>query len=173
MSAQLMPGERPLLVARQHWSVVAPPLGAALAALVIGIVILVLIPAAIAGFGTGGVKLTAGIVLGVFAFGWAGLVYLRWRFQKYTLTDRRIVLERGVLSRLTESISLDRIQNTVIRRPLGDRVIGAGHIDIESAGRDGTETLHRIPDAETFYATLLQAIDSLRLGPAHAMSQGI
>jgi len=173
MSVQLMPGERPILVARQHWSVVAPSLGAAVAALVAGIVILVLIPADIAGFGTARVKLIAGIVLGVLVLGWAALSFLRWRFQTYTLTDRRVVLERGVLSRLTESISLDRIQNTVIRRPLGDRVIGAGHIDIESAGRDGIETLHRIPDADTFYAALLQAVDALRLGPPHVMSQGL
>src|SRR5438552_18714177 len=75
MSAQLMPGERPLLAARQHWSAVAPPLGAALAALVIGIVILVLTPAALACVGTGGGTLTAGIARGVLVCVWAGLVY--------------------------------------------------------------------------------------------------
>ena len=173
MPIQLMPGERPIRAARQHWSVVAPSLAAALALLVIGTVILIVIPGTIAGHDVGGVKVGAGIVLAVFVLGWACVSYVRWKLLTYTLTDRRIVLQRGVLSRSTESISLDRIQNTVIRRPLGDRFIGAGHIDIESAGRDGVETLHRIPDAERFYATLLQAMDALRMGPPHTMGQGL
>ena len=173
MPIQLMPGERPIRAARQHWSVVAPSLAAALAALVIGIVILVVIPGTIAGHDIGGIKVSAGIVLAAFVLGWGGISYLRWTLLRYTLTDRRIVLQSGVLSRSTESISLDRIQNTVIRRPLGDRFIGAGNIDIESAGRDGVETLHRIPGAESFYATLLQAMDALRTGPPHTMGQGV
>ena len=172
MSIQLMPGESPILVARQHWSVVAPSFAAALAVLVIGVVILVVVPGAIGGHDIWGVKLGAGIVLAVFVLGWAAIGYLRWALLTYTLTDRRIVLQRGVLSRLTESISLDRIQNTVIRRPLGDRFIGAGNVDIESAGRDGIETLHRIPDAENFYATLLQAMDALRMAPPQPLGQG-
>jgi uncharacterized membrane protein YdbT with pleckstrin-like domain len=162
---QLMQGERPILVTRQHWSVMAPAIVAAIVLLCVVIAILALVPDTIAGRDVSGVKLIAGIVCGVVVMGWAGAAYLRWRFARYTLTDRRIVLESGVLSRLTESISLDRIQNAVIRRPLGDRLIGAGNIHIESAGRDGVETLHRIPRAEAFYATLLQAVDALRAGP--------
>lgn len=165
MPLQLMPGERPILITRQHWSVMAPAIIGAIVALCVVIVILALIPGAIAGRDVGEIKVIVGIVCGVAVVGWAGAAYLRWRFARYTLTDRRIVLETGVLSRLTESISLDRIQNAVIRRPLGDRLIGAGNIHIESAGRDGVETLHRIPRAEAFYAMLLQAMDALRLGP--------
>ena len=70
---------------------------------------------------------------------------LRWRFQTYTLTSHRIVLARGVVSRVTESIALDRIQDTVVRRPLADRLIGAGSLEIQSAGRDGTEILGWCP----------------------------
>jgi uncharacterized membrane protein YdbT with pleckstrin-like domain len=69
-------------------------------------------------------------------------------------------MEGGVLSRTAETIPLDRIQNTVIHRPLGDRLIGAGDIEIESAGRDGVEVLHRIPRAEAFYNELLATMNA-------------
>ena len=95
------------------------------------------------------------LVLIVGAVLWAGLRILRWRFATYHLTDRRIIMEGGILSRTAETIPLDRIQNTVIHRPFGDRLIGAGDIEIESAGRDGVEVLHRIPKAEAFYNELL------------------
>ena len=91
---------------------------------------------------------------------WAGLRILRWRFATYHLTDRRIVMEGGILSRTAETIPLDRIQNTVIHRPFGDRLIGAGDIEIESAGRDGVEVLHRIPKAEAFYNELLTTMNA-------------
>ena len=39
-------------------------------------------------------------------------------------------------------------------------LIGAGDIEIESAGRDGVEVLHRIPKAETFYNELLTTMNA-------------
>ena len=165
MSAELMPGEQRIAVSRQHWSVVVSPLLGGVVVLVAGIVALVLIPGTIGSVQFGGVKLIIGLALGVVVVIWSLIHWLRWRLLTYVLTDRRIVLQRGVLSRYSESIALDRIQNTVIKRPLGDRLIGAGDIEIESAGRDGVEVLHRIPRAERFYNELMQAMQSMRLGP--------
>ena len=165
MSAQLMPGESRISLTRQHWSVVVPPLLGGVLVLVAGIVALLLIPTTIGSVAFGGVKLAIGVALAVVVVVWSLLHYLRWRLATYTLTDHRIILERGVLSRFSESIALDRIQNTAIRRPLGDRLIGAGDIEIESAGRDGVERLHRIPHAEQYYSLLMQAMEALRMGP--------
>jgi uncharacterized membrane protein YdbT with pleckstrin-like domain len=164
MSVQLMPGERRILLTRQHWSVVVPRLAIALLLLAAIIVGLVLIPGSVPGFGDRTVRMIIGIIVGVVVLSWCLMQYLRYRLRTYLLTDRRMVIESGVFSRTSESISLDRIQNTVINRPLGDRLIGAGDIEIESAGRDGTELLHRIPRAEHFYATLMQAMETMRTG---------
>jgi putative membrane protein len=97
---------------------------------------------------------------------------LQWRFATYHLTDKRIVMEGGILSRTAETIPLDRIQNTVIHRPLGDRLIGAGDIEIESAGRDGVEVLHRIPKAESFYNELLATMNAPPASAAPARPPG-
>ncbi|MBV9099769.1 MAG: PH domain-containing protein [Candidatus Dormibacteraeota bacterium] len=162
-----MSDERPITESRQHWSVIVFPwITLGLLALVAGIIVLILIPGHIGSSDTGRARVIAGVVLAVAVVLWTGYHYLRWLLLTYLLTDRRIVVESGVLSRTTESIALDRIQNTTIKRPLGDRLIGAGDIEIESAGRDGVEVLHRIPHAQAFYTALQEAMEALRGGPA-------
>jgi uncharacterized membrane protein YdbT with pleckstrin-like domain len=164
MATQLMQGEQRIALARQHWLVVAPAFLVLAVALAAGLAILVAFPTVVGGHDITGVKRIVALVLMIATALWTLGEFLRWRFVTYLLTDRRIVLERGVISRVTESISLDRVQNTVIKRPLGDRLIGAGNIEIESAGRDGVEELHRVPRAQSFYNEILQAIEGMRAG---------
>jgi uncharacterized membrane protein YdbT with pleckstrin-like domain len=160
MSAPLMPGERSIALVRQHWSVLAGHVLGAVVVIVVALVLNAVLPAKIGSLSITTVKLVVVLVLIIASVLWAGLRILRWRFATYHLTDKRIIMEGGILSRTAETIPLDRIQNTVIHRPLGDRLIGAGDIEIESAGRDGVEVLHRIPKAETFYNELLTTMNA-------------
>jgi uncharacterized membrane protein YdbT with pleckstrin-like domain len=160
MPTQLMPGERSIALVRQHWSVLAGHVLAAIVVIIVAIVLDAKFPDKIGSLSVTTVKTVVVLVLVIGSLLWAGLRILRWRFATYHLTDRRIVMEGGILSRTAETIPLDRIQNTVIHRPLGDRLIGAGDIEIESAGRDGVEVLHRIPKAESFYNELLAAMNT-------------
>lgn len=164
MSAELMNGEQIIARKRQHWSVVAPALVASAIVTVAALVGVALLPSTVGGHDINAVRAIVAVVVVILAVVSAGTRYLRWRCRTYLLTDRRVVLEAGILSRSVQSIALDRIQNTVIQRPLGDRVIGAGDIEIESAGRDGVERLERIPGVQHFYTELLQAIDGWRQG---------
>ncbi len=160
MPTQLMPGERSIALVRQHWSVLAGHVLGAIVVIVVAIVLNAKLPAAIGTLSITTVKTVVLLVVVIAAVLWAGFRILRWRFATYHLTDRRIVMEGGILSRTAETIPLDRIQNTVIHRPLGDRLIGAGDIEIEFAGRDGVEVLHRIPRAEAFYNELLTTMNT-------------
>ena len=160
MPTQLMPGERSIALVRQHWSVLAGHVLGAIVVIVVAVVLDAKLPVKIGSLSITTVKTIVMLVLIVGAVLWAGMRILRWRFATYHLTDRRIVMEGGILSRTAETIPLDRIQNTVIHRPLGDRLIGAGDIEIESAGRDGVEVLHRIPKAEAFYNELLTIMNT-------------
>jgi uncharacterized membrane protein YdbT with pleckstrin-like domain len=160
MATPLMPGERSIALVRQHWSVVAGHILGAAVVVVVALVLNAVLPAKIGSLSITTVKLVVALVLIIVALLWAGLRILRWRFATYHLTDKRIVMEGGILSRTAETIPLDRIQNTVIHRPIGDRLIGAGDIEIESAGRDGVEVLHRIPKAEAFYNELLTTMNA-------------
>ena len=134
MPTQLMPGERSIALIRQHWSVVAGHVLGAIVVIVVAIVLNAVLPSKVGSVSINTVKMIVALVLIVGAVLWAGLRILRWRFATYHLTDRRIVMEGGILSRTAETIPLDRIQNTVIHRPLGDRLIGAGDIEIEFGG---------------------------------------
>jgi uncharacterized membrane protein YdbT with pleckstrin-like domain len=160
MPTQLMPGERSIALVRQHWSVLAGHVLGAIVVIVVAIVLNAKLPAAIGSLSITTVKTVVLLVVVIASVLWAGFRILRWRFATYHLTDRRIVMEGGILSRTAETIPLDRIQNTVIHRPFGDRLIGAGDIEIESAGRDGVEVLHRIPRAEAFYNELLTTMNT-------------
>jgi uncharacterized membrane protein YdbT with pleckstrin-like domain len=173
MPTQLMPGERSIALVRQHWSVLAGHVLGAIVVIVVAIVLDAKLPVKIGSASITTVKTIILLVLVIGSVLWAGLRILRWRFATYHLTDRRIIMEGGILSRTAETIPLDRIQNTVIHRPFGDRLIGAGDIEIESAGRDGVEVLHRIPKAQAFYNELLTSMNAPASGGAPARPAGL
>ena len=164
MSPQLLQDERPILVARMHWSVLIPRTIWSAVLLVVGFTIVVLIPQSIAGHRVEGLRQLLGALVVLVVVVYAGLHYLRWRFTTYVLTNHRIILSKGVLSKVSESIGLDRVQNMTIRQGVFIRMIGCGDVEIESAGRDGVEVLRRIPDPQRFENTLISATEALRRG---------
>jgi len=81
-----------------------------------------------------------GIVVGLVAIAWAvwlGLKYLQWRMTYFVVTSRRVIYRSGVISKRGVEIPLERINNINFHQRLIDRIIGAGDLDIESAGKDG------------------------------------
>jgi uncharacterized membrane protein YdbT with pleckstrin-like domain len=68
---------------------------------------------------------------------WLGLKYMQWRMTYFVVTSRRVIYRTGVISKRGVEIPLERINNINFHQRLIDRMIGAGDLDIESAGRDG------------------------------------
>jgi uncharacterized membrane protein YdbT with pleckstrin-like domain len=68
---------------------------------------------------------------------WLGLKYLQWRMTYFVVTSRRVIYRTGVISKRGVEIPLERVNNINFHQRLIDRIIGAGDLDIESAGRDG------------------------------------
>jgi uncharacterized membrane protein YdbT with pleckstrin-like domain len=78
--------------------------------------------------------------LGVLALLWAGWLavkYVQWTNTHFVVTDQRVVFRTGALAKHGTEIPLDRISNINFHQGLWERIIGAGNIEIESAGRDG------------------------------------
>jgi uncharacterized membrane protein YdbT with pleckstrin-like domain len=83
----------------------------------------------------------------VTAFGWAvlaviwaiwlGLKYLQWQFTNFVVTDDRVIYRHGVFAKHGVEIPLERINNINFDQRIWERIIGAGDLDIESAGREG------------------------------------
>ena len=174
MTPHLLSGETVVTTERQHVAVLVPATLVAVLCLGVPLVLIQLIPDRVSGTQVSGAKAIADAVVAVVVVAWYVLRILRWRFQTYTLTTHRMILSRGVISRVTESIGLDRIQDTVVRRPLADRLIGAGSLEIQSAGRDGTEVLRLVPKPDRFYTQILQAIEDYRVNayPGAAEQEG-
>jgi membrane protein YdbS with pleckstrin-like domain len=90
--------------------------------------------------GTHWISKYGGLLVGLVAVAWAvwlGLEYLKWRMTYFVVTSRRVIYRSGVISKRGVEIPLERINNINFHQRLIDRVIGAGDLDIESAGKDG------------------------------------
>ena len=72
-------------------------------------------------------------VLAVFALGLIRGTLRRAR-TTYTVTDRRLTIERGLLSRDVREASLDRIQDVRCRQSLLQRMLGVGTVEFDTAG---------------------------------------
>jgi uncharacterized membrane protein YdbT with pleckstrin-like domain len=77
-----------------------------------------------------------GIVAVVWA-GWLALKYLEWNFTHFVVTDDRVIYRTGVLAKRGVEIPMERINNINFHQGVWERIIGAGDLDIESAGKDG------------------------------------
>ena len=78
------------------------------------------------------------IAIGILVY--AGFVvekYFTWSYTHFVLTDRRVISRSGIVSKRGTEIPLERINNINFHQRLIDRIIGAGDLDIESAGKDG------------------------------------
>ena len=81
--------------------------------------------------------------------GWLGTTYLSWQFTYFVLTSQRVVYRTGVFAKKGVEIPLDRINNINFNQGIVDRIVGAGSLEVQSAGQDGetcfTDVRH--PDA--------------------------
>ena len=68
---------------------------------------------------------------------WLVLKYFQWVMTYFVVTSRRVIYRTGVVSKRGVEIPLERVNNINFHQRLIDRMIGAGDLDIESAGRDG------------------------------------
>lgn len=82
----------------------------------------------------------ASIFWGLLAIVWAiWLVtrYLNWNFTHFVVTSDRVIYRTGVLAKRGVEIPMERINNINFHQGIWERVIGAGDLEIESAGKDG------------------------------------
>jgi uncharacterized membrane protein YdbT with pleckstrin-like domain len=97
----------------------------------IGGIVLVAIAAAIAVLASGA---ALGAIVGVAALllllliGWLKRVSTR-----YSITDRRLRIQRGILSRNVEEARVERLQNVSIRQSFVERILQVGTIDFDTA----------------------------------------
>lgn len=85
-------------------------------------------------------------------------VFIDWRCRRFVLTDRRIVRAWGVFSRGQAELPLRNVQDVVIHRTLGERVLGLGSIAVVGASGGGVAWVHAADPDDTF-VQIRRAID--------------
>ena len=152
----LLPGERILASCSRHWVVLLRPIATTVLAVVISLVILTLLPL------QGELRLF--LMLGVILAGVAvlNLYYWGWRAHEYVLTDQRVILNEGIISKFSRSIAIDRIQDLTTFQGVWGRTWGFGDIELESAGREGAELLSTVPHPQQLRNAIFAQIEARR-----------
>jgi uncharacterized membrane protein YdbT with pleckstrin-like domain len=104
-------------------------------------------------------RIAVGAIAVVVALIWTGVPFLRWRTTTYELTNRRLRLRRGIVSRTGRDFPLIRISDVSFSHGPIDRLLRCGKLVVESAGEHGQLVLTEIPEVEKVQATLFQLVE--------------
>ena len=150
MSEPLLANETVVMRFRQHPIALVHLLLPQVAAIILTVVVLVVIPKNLSGRDVGGVEVLVALAVVVLLLLTCVPKFLRWRFNVVTLTNMRVIESRGVFSREHDSLPVARIQAVKVHQRLSQRLYGCGDVEIESAGRDAVELLPFVPKANNF-----------------------
>jgi uncharacterized membrane protein YdbT with pleckstrin-like domain len=93
---------------------------------------------------------------------WTIVPFVVWWNTRYVITDRRLVMRHGVLTRSGHDMPLSRLNDVSFQHNLFDRIIGCGTLTVESAGERGQVVLADVPRVEQVQRVLYRLSDQLR-----------
>jgi hypothetical protein len=101
-------------------------------------------------------------VLGSAVIGWA---LLHRHFTRYSITISagfagRIIQSQGILSRRTVAVPLAMVNDLVLYEPLLGRILGWGHVDIQTGNDFQGDRLEYVPNPRAFYAAWTALLDN-------------
>jgi uncharacterized membrane protein YdbT with pleckstrin-like domain len=76
--------------------------------------------------------------------GWILVIpFLNWLGKSLEVTDKRVIMRQGVLSRNERSVSLDNVQDVIVKRGLIGSLFNWGTLMVETGASPGTEFVFR------------------------------
>lgn len=148
-SRYLVPAERIAVNQRLHWSLIVPSFAAALLGL-FG-----------AGFLSGQMTKHHGLLYDLIWLAALALVgnfvfrLAEWNEDRFIVTDRRIMMVTGLITRQVAMMPLARVTDMSYQRSVAGRLFGWGTFIIESAGQDqALRTIDRLPSPDGLYSTV-------------------
>jgi hypothetical protein len=137
------PGERLLYACRRHAIVLEGPV-------VVLFVSVALYLVATHGQTDGVLRAIAGVVLAG-ATGFFVWKLLGWWMRRYVVTNDRILLIEGVLTRRVRGLWLKLVIDTTYHRSLGGRLFGYGDLELNLSGQPGLRKLETLPHPDVMY----------------------
>jgi membrane protein YdbS with pleckstrin-like domain len=147
-------GEEVVLDVRPHWWYFAGPV----------VVVVLTIAGALAAIVAGTDSWVRWLALGalVLAVAWMIGRYTRWSSTSLVVTTSRLIRRSGVLVRNGREIPLAALTDISYHQRLFERIIGAGDVLIESAGRRGQEVFPDLPHPARIQHVISSQVDRVR-----------
>lgn len=133
---ELNTGEEVVLDLRPHWWYFAKQVGALLASIVVGVLVLALTDSE-------ALSLIVGVMI-LASLVWLGIRYIKWTTTNFVVTTDRLISRSGVLTRQGIEIPLERVNTVFFRQSLWERLIRSGDLEIESASEQGSSQFSNI-----------------------------
>ncbi len=127
MSLNLSPGEQVIFQGHPSWrAIIGFYLKGILVAAIIGVI------AKLVDAGSATVFLIVLVVIGITVL----VGFVKRVATVYTITDRRLNIKRGIVSREVQETRLERVQNVNYRQSVYQRIMQIGDVDFDTAATD-------------------------------------
>lgn len=97
----------------------------------------------------------AWVLLGLCLFLVPAFYHLKQRLVRYTLTDTKVEIDQGLISRTTQNIPIRRIQDVTVTTSITQRLLGFGDLMIDNASEQGGKIALKNINTPQKYADIL------------------
>jgi uncharacterized membrane protein YdbT with pleckstrin-like domain len=95
------------------------------------------------------------IVMGLLLFLIPAYYHIRQKLISYTLTDSKLEIDTGFISRTTRSVPIRRIQDVTVSSNVWQRMLGFGDVVIDNASEEGGKVVLKNINTPNHYADVL------------------
>ena len=151
----LIPSERAVVVTRRHWASLAKVVAGCGAVFLVALLMVMYL---------GEEQFFAVIgVLGLLgALGWLGFAWWFWITEEFVITDKRVLLVSGVITRRVAIMPLTKVTDLTYERSVLGRLLGYGVFVMESAGQNqAMSRVEYLPRPDQLY----HEVSTLLFGP--------
>jgi membrane protein YdbS with pleckstrin-like domain len=101
--------------------------------------------------------LTALVIIWLLVMGWVLWDVAEWYYYRFVLTNKRIMVVKGIVARNVAMMPLARVQDMKYSQTPFGRVLGYGTFEIESAGQDqALRTVPNLPNPTDLYLQVVE-----------------
>jgi len=105
---------------------------------------------------------------------WGSVIpFIKWLNWTYTVTNKRLIEQKGILTRSGRVIPLNRINDVAFEKNLNDRLLGCGTLIIHDASDQAGLELRDIPHIEDLHRTVTNLVFEANGGKQQATDESI
>ena len=138
---------------KPHWRALVGPAFVLLLTLAVGIWL-------IARFDNSGLRWSVLVVMLIVLVVFVVRPFLYWMTTQYVITDHRIIVRTGLISRSGRDMPLSRVNDVSFKKSAIERFLNCGTLMIESAGTQGQLIISSVPDVEDIQREIYRLHDA-------------